>query len=176
MPPTGMFGGKRRLLRAVLLLSPLALVTVWLLVPVWHIEVVDRDSGKKYFASHVQQGDLVRLSWVHSIEHTPWVEIYEVSSGGSLALKEARIKSFGAGVDQIAPKVAHEDGWVVLRGTERIFPALHFIYSREVAYDLRVGGRELELDERVPQHAALRVEVKQRPRALWWVEANSRKG
>ena len=103
------------------------------------------------------------------IEHTPWVEVYQVSNG-QLALKESRIKSFGAGVDQIAPEVANENGWVILRGTGRIFPALHLIYSREATYDLRIGDRKLGLEERVPHHAAIRIGVKQSPRALWWVE------
>lgn len=169
MRPVGVLLGERRLLRAVLFLLPLILVAAWFLTPVWYVEVLDRDSKEKYFAQHIEQGDSVRLSWIHSIEHTPWVEMYEVSSDGSLALKETRIKSFGAGVDQIAPEVASENGWVVMRGTKRVFPALHFIYSREVAYDLQIDGRELELEEHVPHHAALRVEVKKGPRALWWI-------
>lgn len=166
-----MFWGERRLLWVVLPLL-LVLVVAWLLMPVWYVEVWDRDSEETYFAWHVEEGDLVRLSWVHSIEHTPWMEMYRVSDG-KLALEGTRIKSFGAGVDQIAPEVATEDGWVILRGTGRIFPALHFIYSREVDYDLRIEGRKLGLEERVPHHAAVRVEVKQSPRVLWWVRASS---
>lgn len=160
--------GARRLLLVALSVLPLGFVTVWLLVPVWYVEVWDRDSEATYFVRQVEEGDFVRLSWVHSIEHTPWVEMYRVSNG-MLLLEGTRIKSFGAGVDQIAPEVATENGWVTLRGTGRIFPALHFIYSREVDYDLRIGGRKVELEERVPHHAAIRVEVKQSPRVLSWV-------
>lgn len=167
--------GARWLLRAALTLPPLLLVAAWLLAPVWYVEVWDRDSRETYFARPVEEGDPVRLSWVHSIEHTPWVEMYRVSDG-KLALEETRIKSFGAGVDQIAPEVATEDGWVILRGTGRVFPALHLIYSREVDYDMRIGGRKLALEERVPHHAAIRVEVKRSPRILWWAKANSREG
>lgn len=148
---------------------PLALLVVWLLVPVRYVEVWDRGTGETYFVLTAGEGTTVRLSWVHSIEHTPWVEVYRVS-GRKLALEEARVKSFGAGVDQIAPEVATEDGWVILRGTGRVFPALHFIYSREVDYELRIGGRELELEERIPHHAAIGVRTKQCSRVVWWVE------
>ncbi len=146
---------------------PLVLVAVWLLAPVRYVEVWDRQTGETYFVQRAEEGATVRLSWIHSIEHTPWVEVYRVS-GGKLALEEARVKSFGAGVDQIAPEVATEDGWVILRGTGRVFPALHFIYSRKVDYELRIGDRELELEEQIPHHAAIGVRVKQSLRVLWW--------
>lgn len=158
---------RRQPLKAALFALPLVLVAVLVLAPVRYIEVWDRQTGETYFVRPAEEGDAIRLSWIHSIEHTPWTEVYRVS-GGRLALEEARVKSFGAGVDQIAPEVATEDGWVILRGTGRVFPALHFIYSREVDYQLRIGGRELELEERVPHHAAIRVGVKQTPRLLWW--------
>lgn len=159
--------GRRQHRQAALFVLPLVLVAIWLLAPVRYIEVWDRQTGETYFVQRAQEGDAVRLSWIHSIEHTPWVEVYRVS-GGRLMLEEARVKSFGAGVDQIAPEVATEDGWVILRGTGRVFRSLHFIYSREVDHELRIGGRELELEERVPHHAAIRVGVKQGPRVLWW--------
>ncbi|MGF1472097.1 MAG: DUF1850 domain-containing protein [Rubrobacteraceae bacterium] len=174
MPPPGVLEN-RRFLRVAFISLAIVLAAAWLLGPVRYVEVLDRDSGEKYFAQPVQEGDLVRLSWVHSIEHTPWVEMYRVSNG-QLALKESRIKSFGAGVDQVAPEVAHRNGWVILRGTERIFPALHLIYSREAAYDLRIAGRTLDLQERIPHHAAIRVGVKQSSRALWWFERDTRGG
>lgn len=175
MPLTGAPRRERRLLQVALSLLPLVFVAAWLLVPVWYVEVWNRDTGATYFARHVKEGDPVRLSWVHSIEHTPWVEMYRVTDG-QLALKETRVKSFGAGVDQIAPEAVSDNGWVILRGTGRVFPELHLIYSRKVAYDLRIDGREVELEERIPHHAAIRVEVKQSPRVLWWLETNGREG
>lgn len=117
----------------------------------------------------------MRLSWTHSIEHTPWVELYRVSNG-KMALEEARIKSFGAGVDQVAPEVVTEDGWVKLRGTGRIFRALHFFYSKKVDYELRIGGRDIGLENRVPHHAAVAVGTKQDTRIMWWLGKFSREG
>lgn len=110
----------------------------------------------------------MRLSWVHSIEHTPWVEVYRVSDG-EMALEESRIKSFGAGVDQVAPEVVTEDGWVKLRGTGRVFPSLNFFYSKTVDYELRIGDRDLGLKERVPQHAAVEVEPERASRVALWI-------
>lgn len=146
-----------------------------LLFPVQYVEVRDRDTKQTYFLQRVAEGDSVRLSWIHSIEHTPWVELYRVSNG-EMALKEARVKSFGAGVDQVAPEVVTEDGWVKLRGTGRVFPALHFFYSKNVDYKLQIGGRDLELENRVPHHAAVEVEAVRETRIMWWIENFSRGG
>jgi hypothetical protein len=151
------------------------MAAAWLLLPVQYVEVRDRDTGETYFLQPVSEGDSVRLSWIHSIEHTPWVEIYEVSDG-EMALEEARVKSFGAGVDQVAPEVVTEDGWVKLRGTGRVFPALNFFYSKKVDYELRIEGRDIGLEDRVPHHAAVEVAVERGARVTGWIGNFNREG
>lgn len=145
------------------------LVALWLLAPQQYVEVKNRETGEEYYALDAEEGDTVRLSWTHSIEHTPWVELYEISDG-QLQLREVHVKSFGAGVDQIAPEVENRDGWVMMRGYERSFPALHFFQSRDVDRELVVNGREAELDGRVPQYAAVEVKPEQTPIILRWLE------
>lgn len=146
------------------------LIVSWLLFsPVQYVEVQNRETGETYFLQRAAEGDSVRLSWIHSVEHTPWVELYRIS-GGEMALEEARVKSFGAGVDQVAPEVVTEDGWVKLRGTGRVFPALHFFYSKKAEYELSIGGRALGLEDRVPHHAAVAVGAGRDSRISWWVK------
>lgn len=138
-------------------------------MPQRYVEVSNRETGEEYFTSEAGPGDGVRLSWTHSVEKTPWVESYEISDG-ELALREVRIKSFGAGVDQIAPKVENVDGWVVMSGYERSFPELHFFQSRDVERKLLVSGREVDLDGRIPQYAPVEVRPAQSPRAMMWLK------
>ncbi|MBA2442590.1 MAG: DUF1850 domain-containing protein [Rubrobacter sp.] len=159
-------------MRSAVLLASLLLFSIavaWLSSPERYVEVGNRETGETYSAEEVSEGAPVRLSWTHSIEHTPWVEVYEVV-GDRLELREARVKSFGAGVDQVAPEVENRDGWVILSGTERTFPALHFFHSREVDRELSVGGRDVELGG-IPQYAPVEVKVGQRPRVLLWLES-----
>lgn len=155
--------GGAALATAVVLLAG----AVWLLAPQSYVEVKNRETGEGYFVPEAGEGDAVRLSWTHSVERTPWVERYEVSDRG-LELREVRIKSFGAGVDQIAPKVENVDGWVVMSGYERSFPALHFIHSRDVDRELIVAGREINLDTEIPQYAPVEVSSEKAPRAMMW--------
>jgi hypothetical protein len=42
--------------------------------------------------------DKLTLSWVHTVERTPWEEDYEIR-GGALTITEARIKRGGAGME-----------------------------------------------------------------------------
>ncbi|TCJ14849.1 DUF1850 domain-containing protein [Rubrobacter taiwanensis] len=136
----------------------LALTVGWLLRPEAHLTVSNSRTGEIYHRVEVREGSTVRLSWTHSIEKTPWVEVYEVS-GGRFLLREARVKSFGAGVDQIAPEVRNADGWVILSGTGRSFPELRFFHSRGVDRELALDGRVLDLGE-VPQYAPVSVEIR----------------
>jgi hypothetical protein len=141
----------------------------WLLTPQSVVEIKDGETGEGYFASESEEGDIVRLSWTHSVERTPWVEEYEVADG-EFHLREVRIKSFGAGVDQIAPKVENTDGWVVMSGYERSFDALRFIHSRDVERELVVAGKETGLDAEVPEYAPVEVGVENTPRIMMWLK------
>lgn len=147
------------------LLFSSVLLLLWSFLPTRYIEVRDSETGVTYFRHDASVGDPVQLSWVHTLEHTPWIERYEVSDR-DLKLQEVRIKSFGAGVDPVAPAVTTEDGWVILRKMERSFPALRFIYSKRAGHVLQINGQNLALAERVPHYAALEVEVRQEPRIL----------
>lgn len=51
----------------------------------------------------------ITLSWIHSVERTAWEEDY-VADGGALQLREARVKTSGAGMDPPSG-AAWRDGW-----------------------------------------------------------------
>ena len=95
------------------------------------------------------------------------MEEYEVS-GGRLDLREVKVESFGAGVDQIAPEVENADGWVIMRGMDRSFEELHFINSRRAERTLQVAGEDVDLGP-LPRYAAVEVSVEDRPRLMWWM-------
>lgn len=153
---------------AALLAAMLVAAAAWLLAPQTYVEVKNGETGEGYFAAEAGEGDTIRLSWTHSMERTPWVEEYEISDG-EFHLREVRIKSFGAGVDQIAPKVENRDGWVVMSGYERSFDALRFIHSRDVGRTLAIAGENVDLDSDVPQYASVEVGVEDAPRIMAWL-------
>lgn len=141
---------------------------VYAAAPERGVEVRDRESGRSYFVREVEAGERVRLEWTHSIEKTPWVEVYEIS-GERFELREVKVKSFGAGVDQIAPEVENSGGWVTMRGTDKSFSGLDFINSPIARRTLKVSGEPVELGE-IPAYAPIEVVVVDGPRFAWWLQ------
>lgn len=142
---------------------------VWLFLPVRFLEIIDEQSGRRYGLFWVKEDAQIRLSWIHSVERTPWVEQYRIR-GTKLILTEVRVKSFGAGVDVEAPESKVEGGWVVMRKMDREFDVLHFVYSRRAGHQLHLGDRDLDLKSRVPHHAPVEVRIRKRPRIMGIIE------
>lgn len=140
-----------------------ASAVAWLVSPVKVLTVQHEETGKTYIIKPVRDGETVQLSWVHSVEKTPWVEIYVVDEN-VLALREIRVQSFGAGVDAEVPVVAVNDGWIVMREMKRSFPELRFFYSNHVNHQLEVNGCELPMDDILPHHVPVVVKVLLKPR------------
>lgn len=162
---------RRRILAG--LLGPAVLLSLggiaWLLLPASYLEIVDDKNGRRYGLFRVEEGTRVRLSWNHSIEHTPWVEQYQIQ-GMKLVLTTVRVKSFGAGVDVEAPESEVEGGWVVMRKMNRTFDSLHFVYSQRVNHRLLIGNRDADLKSRIPHHSPVEVRLRKIPRIMSLIE------
>lgn len=152
---------------ATLLVATLLAAGTWLLAPQRVVEVRNSETGERHFTARVEDGDFVKLSWTHSIEKTPWTEKYELSDG-EFWLREVRVKSFGAGVDQNAPEVENRGGWVVMSGYERSFETLRFFHSPSVDRELLVAGERVDLDGEVSQYDPVEVGAERVSRVAAW--------
>ncbi len=74
----------------------------------------------------------VTLQWHHSVERTAWEEDY-VAAGEGLAIREARIKAIGAGMEPPASAVREGEWW-------RYRPSLPALPSVAFANSSFVGG------------------------------------
>ncbi|MDR6224381.1 DUF1850 domain-containing protein [Desmospora profundinema] len=143
----------------------LFITCVWLWWPLDTLQVTDAETAEVYFRLPAREGETIRLSWIHSVERTPWVEEYEMVDG-RFSLREVRVQSFGAGVDVEASEVINREGWVVMRGIDRSDPVLSFWYSPRVRYQLEVDGHSLELEQRVEHNRPLEIRMETWSR-LW---------
>lgn len=143
----------------------LAFGMVAALVPRRFITIANSRTGAGYGLRKVRPGMTIQLSWIHSMEKTPWMERYQVR-GRRFTLLEAKVKSFGAGVDQDAPQVVTAGGWVRLSGTNRTFETLRFIHSPDIGRQVMIGGTQFRLDERVPTDAPVEIRVGRAPAVL----------
>lgn len=143
----------------------LFLVLVGMVWPVKTLQITDSETENLYFRLPAREGAVLRLSWIHSVEQTPWVEEYRIKDG-RFSLEEVRVKSFGAGVEMDADQVSHQGGWVVMRGFDRSEAFLSFRYSTHAQYRMEVDGHELPLEQRVGHHHPLTVYIQTQPR-IW---------
>ena len=105
----------------------------------------------------VRCGDTVRLSWIHSVELTPWEEDYTILSDGTLLLKTARFKSYGAGVPEYGGEHRLVQGWIVRDGINRELPALNWIHSHTANFQIHLNDVLLVRPKDLPHHEPLKL-------------------
>ena len=104
----------------------------------WTLVVFSQDDGKDYFkVENVQSGDEFTISWIHSVEKTPWRETYQIADNGELLLIETAFQSFGAGVPHQKGNMMIENGEVIVTGIEDRVPAFRWIHSQNVDFSLQ---------------------------------------
>jgi hypothetical protein len=93
--------------------------------------------------------DRVTLTWVHTVERTPWEEDY-IISGGVLAITEGRIKRSGAGMDAPTGAIWSDGWWHYRPATQPLREVILANSSFAPGYSLCWGGRCHLLREFVP--------------------------
>ncbi len=91
----------------------------------------------------LKNGEIIELSFVHSVELSRWIEIYEVHPN-CLVLIEAKTKSFGWGLP-FSGNFSFEDGWMVFK-MDRKFRELRISTSNLNDYTLKIEGKVIKLD------------------------------
>lgn len=127
--------------------------------PVLVLEV--HGAGGRVVRLPVRDGDRVFLSFQHSVERSPVVEILRVDAAVGLVLEETAYSAQGWGLpfDEQA-QFSNEDGILRWRGLERPLPQLRILPSAHTAHTLSVGGTDLDLSH--PRWAGRPVEVRLR--------------
>lgn len=99
----------------------------------------------------------IELSWIHSIEKTPWREIYSASNSG-IVLKEVFLKSYGAGTpaDLNAP-TKNENGYIHTFDIDQPIPQLNWSHSHDANYQLRIDQQLW--DDEIPDRAFIQLEI-----------------
>lgn len=129
-----------------------------------HMLVVrEQRTHNEFLRLNVNIGDHIELSWIHSVEKTPWLEILEVTQDKQLVLRETRFQSFGAGVPYSSEgDVYVENGYTVMTGLDQIFQRYQWIHSQEAKFRLKLNGKQIMEPEKIPHHLAVEMFVEKR--------------
>lgn len=91
-----------------------------------------------------------RLTWLHSVEKTPWSETYQ-RQGQQLRLISTEFKSFGAGTPSSGTLLPAPPGYVAYAVNVDL-PELNWVVSRRVRSSLWLGEQAWPLFEWVPDY------------------------
>ncbi|PKL23906.1 MAG: DUF1850 domain-containing protein [Spirochaetae bacterium HGW-Spirochaetae-3] len=122
-----------------------------------------QSDGRRLLSVPAAAGDRLEFEWIHSVEHFPWFEYFDVAPGGAIVLRETRIGGFGAGVPYERGTSARvEDGFVVYSGIDETFPSYRWINSQTAVAAISLNGNVLARGSDLPHHEALELRIQQR--------------
>ena len=103
------------------------------------------------FMFRVEEGDEFIVKWIHSVELTPWEEIFRIDSNNNIILDRTRFQQFGAGVPDFAGKTVEiKDGYITYGEINQKIPLLPYGISNFAKHTLVFNDVEYPLYELVP--------------------------
>jgi len=128
------------------------------------LKITHARTGQVLYECPVRVGDILRLSWIHSVEHTPWEEDYQIRNNGTLVLKTARFTSYGAGVPEYGGRHRLSEKWIIREDINRPLPTLNWMHSRLAHFALHLNGSALVGPADLPHHEPIKLFIeKERP-------------
>lgn len=137
-----------------------------LLFPRPFLTMASYPDGHVYMRLAVKPQESFSVQWTHSVEKTPWREVYQIAPFGQSRMKlvETRFKSYGAGVPADAGGQCRVvDGWIVADLDQTRDEVIYLISRKD--YVLELGNRTYPLLNTMPPDTSLRLFVKYLP---WW--------
>lgn len=122
-----------------------------------------QDGGRKLLSVPAAPGDALEFEWIHSVEHFPWFENFDVAADGSLFLRETRIGGFGAGVPyERGTSVRIEDGFIIYSGIDETYSSYRWINSTTAVAAISLNGKLVAHGSDLPHHEALELRIRLR--------------
>ncbi|SDI47596.1 DUF1850 domain-containing protein [Natribacillus halophilus] len=108
----------------------------------------------------VEAGDEVEIGWIHSVEHTPWIETFRINEEDHLILTETRFKSYGAGTPEDTDGTLRvEDGFMIITDLHETFEAYHWFHSYNVDYTISINDRTTIETTALPDQTPMEMKV-----------------
>lgn len=125
--------------------------------------IKDQETNKEYIRLKVQEGDQLELSWIHSVELTPWIEVLVVTNDERLMLIETRFQSFGAGMPhETEGDVLVKDGYTIMTNLEQLFTSYRWVHSHNAQFTLTKNGENIFLADELPHHQRMEMFIEKR--------------
>ncbi|MBN2875921.1 MAG: DUF1850 domain-containing protein [Spirochaetales bacterium] len=119
--------------------------------------------GRGLLAVPAAAGDVLEFEWIHSVEHFPWFERFDVLADGSLFLRDMKVAGFGAGVPfERGTSVRVENGYIIYSGIDETYPSYRWINSTSAVASISLNGSIVARGSDLPHHEALELRILKR--------------
>ncbi|NME35938.1 MULTISPECIES: DUF1850 domain-containing protein [Fusobacterium] len=116
-----------------------------------------------YVKEKVKTDDFIEYKWIHSFEHIPWNEKFQIQKNNSLILREISVAGFGAGIPENKGDVKVEkDGLVHMKNINQPFENIQWINSKTALIYISLNGKILTKGYILPHHELMKLEIRRR--------------
>jgi len=96
----------------------------------------------------IEPDDEFIVKWIHSVELTPWEEIFKISNNYEIILDRTRFQQFGAGVpDSAGTKTEIKDGYITFSGIDKKIDMIPYGISSFAKHTFIFKNKEYKLYE-----------------------------
>lgn len=121
-----------------------------------------QETDEIYLMEKVKAADTLHFKWIHSFEHIPWTEEFEILENNHLALHVITVAGFGAGIPENKGKVTIVDGIIIMTDINEIFEEINWINSNTALVYIGVNDREMIKGSELPHHELLKLRIEER--------------
>ena len=116
-----------------------------------HVLVLEHyQTDKPLMVFKIEPEDEFIVKWIHSVELTPWEEIFRIDDSYEIILDSTRFKQFGAGVpDEAGNKTEIKDGYVIFSGINQKIDMIPYGISSFAEHTFVFENTEYKLYEMV---------------------------
>lgn len=125
------------------------------------LTISHQQTGEVFIKTRVESGDTLKYKWMHSFEHIPWTEEFEILDNNNLQLHKITVAGFGAGIPENKGKVTIEDGIIIMSEIEQDFEEINWINSNTALVYIGLNGDEIIKGSELPHHEPLNLVVKE---------------
>lgn len=124
------------------------------------LRIYNLETGEVYVKRNVKTGDGLSFGWIHSFEHIPWNEYYEIMDDGTFVLHTISVAGFGAGIPaEMDCPIRFEDGLIYMDEIESTFPQFNWINSQTALQWIALDGETLITGADMPHHKKIVLKI-----------------
>ena len=150
--------------RKIIFIIIIVAAIILIFFPVEYTKVLtisNQETREVYLKVAVDDGDVVEYAWIHSFEHIPWNEEYEIEESNNLMLIKIEVAGFGAGIPEDKGKVSIENGIIIMRDINEEFEEINWINSNTALKCISLNDEEIIKGSDLPHHEPLNLKVKE---------------